>query len=69
MAGEYFVYSTLLQLFIVFSFSDSITLVTSPLAATMAYGDSDYDKGPVSQESLSFTAVTYHKCEKVDLST
>ena len=43
------------QLFMVFSFTESITLV-SPLAVTIADDNSDKDNSPVVQGSLSFTA-------------
>ena len=45
-----------LQFFMVYSFSESITLVISPLAATMADDDSDKDNGPVGRQSLYFAA-------------
>ena len=42
-----------LTVFMAFSFSEFITSVTSPLAATIADNDSDKDNGLVMQGSLS----------------
>ena len=49
-------YSPLIQFFMVFSFSESITLVFSSLAATMASDDSQKDNSPVGWGSSSFAA-------------
>ena len=56
------------------SFSESITLVIFPLAATIADDDNDKDNGPVGQQSLYFAAkylycnvLSYQMCETVDL--
>ena len=57
---EYLAYSPLLQFCMFFSVSESIALVTSQLAVTMADDNSDNDNGPVRWERLSFTAKFLH---------
>ena len=57
-AGGYFTYSPLLQFFMVFSFSEFITWVIFPLAATD--DNSDKDSSPVGWVRLSFTVKYLH---------
>ena len=47
------------------SFSESASLVISPLAATMADDDSDKDKGPVERWKLYFTTYNVATCTAI----
>ena len=73
--GEYFAYSPLLQFFMVFSSSESITLVISSLNATMADDNSDKDNSQLGweaclllQSSYLYNNIIVTTSVKVDLS-